>query len=560
MQRLNTCLIPIAIIIAILLCTAQFTSTALAASPPVKQIILTPGLTEIWVDGEKATLPAAPYVSGGVLMVPLRMLADELGFTVQWQEGPPPSIVVNSGNLRAEIYPGTWVAFLTGPDYRAVILPAEVQQKDGLSFVPAAFFQDAFQVPLAESKVEKGVYLLGSDNQPPSAYFDVQEPVYAGEEVKYIDKSSDSDGDAIVERQWLNKKSTFPAPGVYLVTLKVKDSRGSWSKPYVREIKVLPRPAAGVLQPGEIVEKTGGEGEDALKAAAKDGGPRLLFSDDPEYIESPGILYRDKLKGAGRLYFWHDVNCPGSLKVYALAINTSPREAEVNILKEGYGGPSNNVYLVARTAFTAYYHSQEQRRYTLKPGQILVLNPGAPAAVRYQVVNGIIDLKTSEEITVAFVAVPATVNVMEAYHRLAVLPRDGVHVRGTFAAADRELTIDLRGAKKGYILLADGNDDKYMAGVDGINGSSVWNAGNYGMLYRLRIHTDEKREVYLIPAGGSFGGSLIFNAGEVPVPLKGFISSPTQAVYLGTTVSYGITDMLFMSPGGSCLPVKLLFK
>ncbi|GAF27001.1 bacterial surface proteins containing Ig-like domains [Moorella thermoacetica Y72] len=559
MQRIDTRLLPVTII-ALLLCMATFLNTALAASPPAKQIILTPGSTEIWVDGEKATLPAAPYVSDGVLMVPLRRLADELGFTVQWQEGPPQSIVVNSGNLRAEMYPGTWVVFLTGSDYRAVILPAEVQQKDGLIFVPTAFFQDAFRVPMAESKGEKGVYLLGSDNQPPTAYFDVQEPVYAGEEVKYIDKSSDGDGDAIVERQWLNKKNIFPSPGVYSVTLKVKDSRGSWSKPYVREIKVLPRPAADVPRPGEIVENIMGQAENTLKPVKADSGPRLLFSDDPEYIEKPGILYRDKLKGEGRLYFWHDVNSPGSLKVYVLAINTSPREAEVNILKEGYGGPSNNVYLVARTAFTAYYHSQGQRRYTLKPGQILVLNPGAPAAVRYQVVHGIIDLKTSEEITVAFVAVPATVNVLEAYSQLGVLPRDGEHVRGTFAAADREMTIDLRGAKTGSILLADGSDDKYMAGADGITGSSVWNAGNYGMLYRLKIKSDKKTGVYLIPAGGSFGGTLIFNAGEVSVPLEGFISSPAQAVYLGTTVPEGITEMLFMSPGGSCLPVKLLFK
>lgn len=221
---------------------ATFLNTALAAAPPVKQIILTPGSTEIWVDGEKATLPAVPYVSDGVLMVPLRRLAEELGFTVQWQEGPPQSIVVNSGNLRAEMYPGTWVVFLAGSDYRAVILPAEIQQKDGLIFVPAAFFQDALQVPMAESKEEKGVYLLGSDNQQPTAYFDVQEPVYAGEEVKYIDKSSDGDGDAIIERQWLNNKSTFTEPGVYHVTLKVKDSRGSWSKPYVREIKVVVLP------------------------------------------------------------------------------------------------------------------------------------------------------------------------------------------------------------------------------------------------------------------------------------------------------------------------------
>ncbi|WP_338824628.1 hypothetical protein MHOCP_02380 [Moorella humiferrea] len=559
MHRLNTRLIPVTII-ALLLCMAPFFNTALAAPPPVKQIILTPGTTEIWVDGEKATLPAAPYVSDGVLMVPLRRLAEELGFTVQWQEGPPPSIVVNSGNLRAEMYPGTWVVFLTGSDYRAVILPAEVQQKDGLIFVPVAFFQDAFQVPTAESRVEKGVYLLGSDNQPPTAYFDVQEPVYAGEEVKYIDKSSDSDGDAIVEHQWLNKKSTFPAPGVYHVTLLVKDSRGSWSKLYEREIKVLPRPAADVPRPGEVVENITSQAENTLKPVKEDSGPRLLFSDDPEYIEKPGILYRDKLKGEGRLYFWHDVNCPGSLKVYALAINTSPREAEVNILKEGYGGPSNNVYLVARTAFTAYYNSQGQRRYTLKPGQILVLNPGAPAAVRYQVVHGIIDLKTSEEITVAFVAVPATANVIETYSRLAVLPKDGVHVRGTFAAADREMTLDLKTAKTGFILLADGNDDKFMVGVDGITGSSVRNVGNYGMLYRLKIKSDKKTGVYLIPAGGSFGGALIFNAEEVSVPLDGFISSPDQAVYLGTTVPDGITEMLFMPPGGSCLPVKLLFK
>lgn len=548
-----------AVLTTVLAVTALVPGSA-RGETPVKQIVLNAASREIWINGTRANLPGTPYITDDVLMVPLRMLAEELGFTVSWQGGPPETIVISSGNLRAEVYPGTWVGFLSGSDYRAVILPAEVQQKDDLIFVPISFFREVFQVPLAQGSGGKGTYLLGSDNQPPTASFTVKEPVYAGEEVEYVDKSSDSDGDQIVERQWSNKETVFPAPGVYTVTLQVKDSRGSWSKPYSQEIRVLPRPASDPPRPGDVVENIGSSSAASIRPVKQDSGPLLLFSDNPEYIEKPGVLYQDKLKGEGRLYFWHDIMSAGSLKVYALAINNGPKEARVTILKEGYGGPSNNVYQVARAALSAYYHSQASRSYTLKPGQILVLNPAAPGAVRYQVVHGIVDLKTSDEVSLAVVAVPATADVVEAYDRLARLPADDVHSRGTFAEADRVITLDLQDKGTGELLLADGHDDGYMIGRDGVSGSPAQNAGNYGMLYRLRIQSNRKAEVYLIPAGGSFGGTLMLNGQEVLAPLDGFVSSPTSGIYLGSLLPGRVNELLFMPPGGSCLPVKLLFK
>lgn len=47
---------------------------------------LTVGKTEASVNGSPSAVDAAPFQNGGVLYVPLRFLAESLGFSVGWRE------------------------------------------------------------------------------------------------------------------------------------------------------------------------------------------------------------------------------------------------------------------------------------------------------------------------------------------------------------------------------------------------------------------------------------------------------------------------------------------
>lgn len=544
--------IPLIIFSVAILFTILYSSPAWAET--ANQIIFAEGSREIWVDGVRDELPGTPYLSGDYIMVPLRNLAERLGGKVEWEPGPPETIEIFWGNRRATVYPGSKIVFyLEGEQPGAEILPAEIQKVDRLVFAPAIMFYRVFNIPYARWP-EGGAYLLGSTNRPPMAYFEVSQPAYAGQPVHYTVRAQDPEGDSIVEEKWTGRKEVFPEEGLYTVTLQVKDSRGSWSKPFSRTIKVLPAPP--VLQPGDTVPEGKIAPTFTYHPVKKRTGPILLFSDSPEYIERPGILYRDEIEGKARLYFWHAIQSPLTFKVYVVAFNPGEKEVKLTIEKEGYGGPSNNVYQVASEAFIEYFNDNQTRTLYIKPKEASVLNKVAPPAVRHQVLHAIMDVQATGRLEIFFVALPAAADVLKEYTKLPYLPADGIHTRGTFGPSDIEMELTLSGRETGSLMLADGRDDEFLLG----RGSATALAGNYGALYKIRLLPARDTQVFLVPVYGCFGGIVVLDGNIIRVPKEGFVENPGQAVFIGELKANRPAELYFVPPGGSCLPVKLVFR
>lgn len=96
--------------------------------------------------------------------------------------------------------------------------------------------------------VTKEVEVQALANQPPVARFDAPGWVLAGERVRYVDRSTDPDGDPLIREEWTGRQDRFESPGRHKVTLRVQDGHGLWSAPYSRTITVV----GTTGQPAEI--------------------------------------------------------------------------------------------------------------------------------------------------------------------------------------------------------------------------------------------------------------------------------------------------------------------
>ena len=90
---------------------------------------------------------------------------------------------------------------------------------------------------------EQVVEVSAEPNKKPVArFFPDNYKVYVDQPIIYTDESYDPDGDEIVEWNWQNRKESFSQPGIYYVSLQVKDRRDAWSDKCVQVIEVVEKP------------------------------------------------------------------------------------------------------------------------------------------------------------------------------------------------------------------------------------------------------------------------------------------------------------------------------
>lgn len=314
----------------------------------------------------------------------------------------------------------------------------------------------------------------------------------------------------------------------------------------------------------------------AVKVDIKKAGPVLLFSDSPEMVKKCGVMYRDTVTGAVRIFF-HHVNDTKSAKRLAIVLrNKGIRPVEVTVGRKGISNPSPDWLRAGKSAQSRYFKGNNQENFVIKAWgeqEFLTGNKGKIFKPQ-ELITGIVDFKFSRPVEISFMMIPVGTAFAAAINAYDVLPPDtGEYVlRGTFYNADRYVCLSdtFNNEKKDIwgITLADNEDDPYARGIDATTGKPVINYGNYGVVYDLYYKTkgDEETVLRFNPWGGTFAGACLLENNaktlEVSIPSKRLYfgdKRPTENMVLAKIAGKGEGKLFFSPPGSSNLPVRIFW-
>lgn len=260
-------------------------------------------------------------------------------------------------------------------------------------------------------------------------------------------------------------------------------------------------------------------------------GGALILSDSPESPKTEGAYYRDRVTGQFRV-FWHHANMTGAPLNIAVAV-TNTSDEPVMLFNEGQGvGTDYYPDLAGQDALAAFMdtHGNQTLTAILQPGETYELN--TPTPDQYTV-SGIVQFRAANQHGNTDAAVTVTtlgyVNLPEHPELAPILPGD-VHVRGTFPHFDRTGTLTYNTSAGNSLIRissapsgkwSDSMPGEYENGINAIDGSTVVNSGNYGVMYNLAVEinneSDSKKliSIYDSPSGGAghyvigWAGSLL---------------------------------------------------
>lgn len=288
----------------------------------------------------------------------------------------------------------------------------------------------------------------------------------------------------------------------------------------------------------------------------------LLFSDSPEMVTQTGVLYRDEVNGAARVFF-HHVNDSQRVRYLSVQV-TNPGATDVTLWQERTGLGVSADYLAAGKQAQATYWPEDVAATTLAPGEKkwlykpLPLQPG-------QLATGMADWLTDGPVVVS---VAMTDDRHGDRRRLSDLATTDLPLRGTYAAAELVVLPELNDAgRPESLLLADGKQDKFIDGWDALAARAAADLGNYGVVYRVWLPpAAEPYTVSLNPRGGVFAGVVAAKRGGV----KTTYPVPAGRVFFGEGTVHDVAPLLtmpagqsgwlyFSPPGASNLPVVIRF-
>ena len=278
------------------------------------------------------------------------------------------------------------------------------------------------------------------------------------------------------------------------------------------------------------------------EVTSRDTGGTLLFSDSPEYVDRPGILYQDTVNGKVRVLYYHLNNTQIPQKVGVVLENANPKvkATMVQVTRGGTAWPSDDYLWVGKTTQNQYFGEKkndlilvmkDKKRLLQSSMDEIVLQPG-------QLVYGVYDFNADNPVKVSVLMYPANVNPFDFMKIAKVLPRDHVALRGTFQGMDREITStqEYDPEKDGivYVMLADDKVDKYKVGVDATDGTQTVNYGNYGINYKIAIPVKgetSRVQYYLSPLGGTYAGAMTVRRDHSPYTK--LLETPAGRIYFG---------------------------
>ncbi|WP_106768109.1 copper amine oxidase N-terminal domain-containing protein [Paenibacillus faecalis] len=540
------------------------------------------------VNGVKTAMKGAAYQTNNTFMVPLTSITQALGIPYR-VDNKNKRIILNLGTKPVASFTVTNDKIFAGET--TVKYKTNAYSPTGLQIVNERWEgrEEIFSEPgihtityyVQDSSGEwSDPYSVTIEvmvpNEPPVAMFTTDKEEYKmGEKITYIDQSTD-DENAIVNRDWDNNALAFFTPGPVKVGLTVTDKHGAKSY-YEKTIIITGETLYSREEFYQLFAPVGEEYYfDGSKVPSMNLIPinrtsdsrTLIRSNSPETVYTEGVVYRETVEGDVR-FMIHHLNATGrKVKMHVVATNKSSSTATLTTEHVGFGGPSNIPTATGKAAVQRYLESiqsgEDYELTRLKPGEskVILKDLSAQAIQNGQVVTMFADLYSDAPIQYDIVLIEQSKDPIHKLPYLRLHPTDGVHNRGTYE--DSTIYIEsneLIGSTPGRLAIGDKTHDPNLIGYDGITGYETTNAGNFGVLYHIKLNRVAPNTlISLNPRGGKYMGVVMVNGHIIGAPSIGASTAPNEATILYRTGKYEQSiEIVFTAAPGSSLPINFLF-
>ncbi len=328
-------------------------------------------------------------------------------------------------------------------------------------------------------------------------------------------------------------------------------------------------------------------------------GPQYLISDDPEYIRIPeGVALREDVSpGNVRLYVYNvnGVKEPEMPRKISVVIENLSEDEELNVdfLNYSFREPSMNYFGVAKNGLTDYFNSATQdlsdKDLVIAPkeAQPLDLHMEETVADFNDLVHALHEFSIDQPARISIVQTDPETPSVEANAKIEeVIPSPRKNAgRGKFEISNYKLTtlegspIDTADGVQ-ELIVADGDKDPWVKGIDGSSGEELELRGNYGIMYEMEIErtSSDGRSLALVTYNQRFGsqwcGAMAnvmkvddgnHKGGVVRIPTGTLNTRSLPEVVVIQTFpplpegESEIIKLTYSPPGASCLPTPLVF-
>lgn len=539
------------------------------------------------VNGKKVTMKGPAYQYKGTFMIPLTSITSALGIPYTVDNVKKQVILTLNTKPTAsftvpnEIYAGEPVTFVTSsssPNGTAIVEERWEGNKQDVYDQPG-YYVVSYSVKDANGEWSAPYTLtlnVLKPNTPPVANFTTDKDQYKmGELITYTDMSTDPDGDEITAT-WTNNAEAFFVPGPATVVLHVKDSHGAIStfeKTIIITDEVLYskedfyRLFGSV---GSVFNIDGGVIPTWEKVTYNTSSEpyTLIRSNSPETVNQEGIVYRETAFGNTRFLVHHKNNMNIRTKVYVVATNNNLYPTTITTQYVGFAGPNIYPEATGKKSVENYWNSMLTNKHykttVIQPGQsVSILTELNQIAMKPgEVVSLQADLFSDYPVDYTVMLIDEKKDPLTTMSTLPTLESDGVHNRGTYNDSTRIINVtDVVGTTPKRLLIGDKTSDPNLMGVDPMTGAIVSNAGNFGVLYKIKLDRVAPNTLITFnPRGGNYMGPVMVNGQIVQMPNVGSLSSSEMNSIVYRSGDYeSSVEILFTAASGSNLPVNFLF-
>ncbi len=314
------------------------------------------------------------------------------------------------------------------------------------------------------------------------------------------------------------------------------------------------------------------------------GGPPLLLSDDPEYVRVPqGGMMRETVRpGIFKLYTYH-VNAVAGIKTRITNVieNLGKKPMTMRMLRRAFPKPSKEYNIVGCNGLMQYFTSTpETKGYIVPPGESIPVDSEMEnTLISYdELVHGFYEIAVDQPARITALQTTADKSGPTAnceIKELLPIPTESNAGRGYYPFSEYSCetpkdfvldgSLDLM-----QLVLADGITDKWLTGWSSDIDKPTILAGNYGVMYKIRIHRKNDGTSWALLTWNQRAHERWCGGLAMVVGVNGeFISVPSDQIKIGAPPHACVIsvlppsdepiDLIYSPPGASCLPNPLVF-